>query len=119
MAQQSDVEARIQQGAGSPASRQVSWYETFSYASRFAAQHGVGLDHLPIAGTPQWCGMADDDARKLLSLVLGGVREALNHDVAQEHRAEASREVSTSADWSAISRRIRCRNEVYIPREVA
>lgn len=113
------TDARPQSGAGYPAaSQQVSWYETFTYASNLAAQHGLSLDHhlLPVAGTPQWCGMADTDARKLLALVLGGVREALNHDVAQEHRAEASREISKAADWKKVSR---SPSSVYIPREVA
>ena len=72
-------------GAGSPASQQVSWFEVYSFASRIAASHGTELHHLPLPGTPPWCGLPDDDARKLLALVLGGVREALQHEIKQEH----------------------------------
>ncbi|WP_131813251.1 DUF2742 domain-containing protein, partial [Mycolicibacterium fortuitum] len=86
-------------------------------AERLATSHDVGLNHLPLPGTPQWCQLADTDARKLLSLILGGVREALNHEVVQEHRAEASREICAAADWSAVARRIRSgRGDAYVPR---
>jgi hypothetical protein len=115
-----DAVTRSQSGAGYPASQQVSWFDTFTFAANIAAQHGLSLslDHasLPLAGTPQWCGMADDDARKLMALILGGVREALYYDARQASMAEASREISQAADWSRISRP---RSAVYIPREVA
>lgn len=122
MTDQRNVEARPDSGAGTPlASRQVSWFEVYSFAERFAANHDLdlqGLDLLP--GTPQWCGMDDDDARKLMALVLGGVREALNHEVAQEHRADASHEISAAADWTALSKRIaQGRGPAYIPRKAS
>ena len=133
MTDQKNVEARPDRGAGTPAmrttsyedvdlerncaSRAVAWFEVYSFAERFAASHDVALNHLPIPGTPAWCGMPDDDARKLMALVLGGVREALNHEVAQERRADASREISAAADWTALSQRIRNRaSGTYIPR---
>lgn len=108
------MEARTQQGAGSPASRQVNWYEAFAFASRIASQYGVTLDHreLPIAGTLQWCGMADDDARKLMALVLGGVREALANDAHQDALAQAGEAISGAADWSQVSRDVRRRHEI-------
>ncbi|BBY19020.1 DUF2742 domain-containing protein [Mycolicibacterium litorale] len=100
-----DEETPASTGGGTPASRQVNWFETFRYASRIAAEHGVVLNHraLPVAGTLQWCGMADNDARKLLSLILGGVREALTNDARQEAIADAGREISTAAPWSRIA----------------
>ncbi|GAA1681631.1 hypothetical protein MMUR_05540 [Mycolicibacterium murale] len=114
------TETRPLTGAGSPASAQVNWYSTFAFAERFAAGQDVQLANLPIAGTPAWCGLPDDDARKLLSLVLGGVREALNHDVEQEHRAAASREVSGSARWiTEHNRFLSNRGRTYIRRESA
>lgn len=104
-------------GVGTPASRQVNWYETFEYTERLAAHHDIGLDYRLIAGTPQWCGMADDDARKLLALVLGGVREALGKDTRQEAMADASTEISCAADWSALAREIvQGRGAAYITR---
>ena len=130
MTDQKNMEARADRGAGTPAitgrhgstisSRQVSWFEVYSFAERLATSHGVGLDHLPLPGTPAWCGMPDDDARKLMALVLGGVRESLNHDVAQEHLAEASKNIATSADWSALAKRIaQGRGAAYVPRREA
>ena len=104
MTDQRDVEARPDTGAGSPQSRQVAWFEVYRYAERLSTSHGVGLDHLPLPGTPAWCGMDDDDARKLLALVLGGVREALANEIHQDAMAEASQAISAAADWTAIAR---------------
>lgn len=108
------MEPRAQQGAGSPASRQVNWYEAFAFASRIANQYGVALDHreLPIAGTLQWCGMANDDARKLMALVLGGVRDALANDAHQDALAQAGEAISAAEDWSQVSRDVYRRHEI-------
>lgn len=111
------TETRPLTGAGSPASRQVSWFEVYAFAERLAANHGAALDHHLIAGTPRWCGMPDDDARKLLALVLGGVREALAHDAEQEQRAQASHDVAAGTDVDSIVRGIRRRaSSAYIRR---
>ncbi len=85
-------------------SRQVSWWEVYSFAERYAAGHALTLDHHLIAGTPQWCGMADDDARKLLAVLLGGVRDALRNDTHQAAAADASKAVSASTDWPTVAR---------------
>ncbi|MCV7287277.1 DUF2742 domain-containing protein [Mycolicibacterium wolinskyi] len=129
-----NVEARSPSGAGTPAtrtpshdvldqtntlSRQVSWFEVYQYAERLATSHGVVLNHLPLPGTPQWCGMPDTDARKLMALVLGGVREALNHEVVQEHLADAGKKIAASADWSALAQRIQSGHGPYIPRKAS
>lgn len=114
---QAKTETRPLTGAGSPASKQVNWHETYLYAERLAASHGVALNHQLIAGTPSWCGMADHDARKLMALILGGVREAIQNDARQEALADASREVSTAADWPAVAQRVRNgRGAAYIAR---
>ncbi|TPW98122.1 DUF2742 domain-containing protein [Mycolicibacterium fortuitum] len=118
------MEARADRGAGSPASRQVSWFETFKFAERLASSHDVGLNHLPLPGTPQWCQMDDTDARKLLALVLGGVREALANEIHQDAMAEASQAISAAADWTAIARaQLRHAHAVasgaYIPRRAS
>lgn len=108
--------------AGSPASRQVSWFEVYRYAERLATSEGVHtLDYLPIPGTPAWCGMDDGDARKLLALVLGGVREALTNDAHQSAMSEASQAISAAMDWTAVARsQLRHAHAVsagvYIPR---
>lgn len=115
------TEARPDRGAGSPASRQVNWFETFAFASRFAAQHGIPLDHraLPIAGTLQWCGLPDDDARKLLALVLGGVREALTNNIHQDAIAQAGKAISAAEDWSRVAKQVRRRREIDAMRRSA
>jgi hypothetical protein len=87
-------------------SRQVNWYEVYAFAERVATERGVALDHHLLPGTPRWCGMSDGDARKMLSLVLGGVREALINDIRQEAMAEASREIASATDWSAVAQRV-------------
>ncbi|MFV8232590.1 DUF2742 domain-containing protein [Mycolicibacterium fortuitum] len=132
MTHQKNVESRPCIGAGSPqhdvdntlVSRQVSWFETFKFAERLAASHDVGLNHLPLPGSPAWCGMADDDARKLMSMVLGGVREALTNDTHQTAMAEASQAISAAADWTAMARaQLRHARAVtsgaYIPRKAS
>lgn len=107
-------EACPQSGADTPASRRVNWYETFAFASRFASQHSIQLDHsvLPTAGTLQWCGLADDDARKLLALVLGGVREALTNDTRQDAIAQAGEAISGAEDWSRVAQQVQRRREI-------
>lgn len=102
--------------AGSLSSRQVAWFEVYRFAEHVAAQHGLPLDHTLIAGTPQWCGMPDTDARKLLAVILGGVREALAHDASQAAMADASREISAAATWSALGRG---RGRAYVPHRKA
>lgn len=108
------TETRPKTGAGSPASREVSWFETFRFANKIAAQHGVVLDHraLPIAGTLQWCGLPDSDARKLLSLLLGGVREALANDARQQAVHDAGEAVWEGEDWTDAARQLLRRREI-------
>lgn len=99
-------------GAGSPASRQVHWHSTFEFAEKFAARHGLVIDHTLIAGTVRWCDLPDDDAQKLLALILGGVRDAIGNDAAQEVLVQASHEIAAMPDWRPLNR-----GSVYIPRQ--
>lgn len=106
--------------SANPESRQVAWSEVYAFAQKWAAGQGITLDPIVIAGTPQWCGMPDDDARKLMALIAGGVREALSNDTRQGDLAEASKAIAASADWGRISRATRAgRGPNYIPRERA
>lgn len=107
-------------GGGTPASRQVSWFPTYTFLERFAANADVLLEGLPIPGTPTWCGLPDDDARKLIALAVGGVREALAHDTRQQQLAEASHEVAAAARWiSDENRFVQNRTRSYIPRKAS
>lgn len=70
-----------------------------------------------LAGTPEWNHLPDDHPDKLGAVLAAGVHHALRVDLAQENRAEASREVCTAANWSALAQRIaRGRGSAYIPR---
>lgn len=105
---------------GAGLSRQVSWFETYSYAARLAAEHDATLSNLPFPGTPQWCGLPDDDARKLLALLLGGVREALHNEVHQEHLADAGKKIAEAMDANALAQNIiQGRGPAYIERKSA
>ncbi|SCX24762.1 DUF2742 domain-containing protein [Mycolicibacterium fluoranthenivorans] len=109
-------------GGGTPESRQVNWYAVFRFVEHWSRRSTVDLfDHgLLIPGTPRWCALPDDDARKLMAVILGGVREALNHDVVQEHRADASREIAASQDWAVQAKRLTGRSgPAYIPRKAS
>lgn len=100
-------------------SRQVAWFEAFRFAGMVAAQHGIDLLHdgLPLPGTPLWCGLPDDDARKLLALLLGGVREAIANDARQAAVADASRAISAISTNTALGPRRPERGPSYIPRK--
>ena len=41
------------------ASRQVSWWDTHTFISELTADHL----NLPLAGTPAWCALSDDEPR--------------------------------------------------------
>jgi hypothetical protein len=60
--------------------------------------------------------MSDHDPRKLISLALDGEHHVLRKEVAQTALADASREISASADWTAISRDIHARSVFYAER---
>ena len=120
MTDQKNVEARTETiGAGTPAaSQQVSWWPVHEFLEAAVAQANHGP--VPIAGTPAWCALSDGDPRKLLSVAIAGQHHVLRTEIAQEHRADASREISAAADWTAMAQRIRNRaSGAYIPRREA
>lgn len=113
MTDQKNAETRTLTGAGSPVSQQVSWWDTHVFLGALIGQ----ANNLPPAGTPAWRSLPDSDPRKLLSLALAGEHHVLRMETAQAAMAEASRELSAAADWSALAQRIRNRSSsAYIPR---
>lgn len=96
-------------------SRQVAWFKVYEFVEQLLA----GMVSRPAAGTPEWCALPDTDPRKLAAVLDAGVHWTLRIDTEQEHRAEASKDVSAAADWSAVGRRMLSRNSVYIPRRIA
>lgn len=80
----------------------MSWWSVHE----FVAARTAGLD-FPTAGTPDWCALADDDARKLAAVLDAGQHHALRMETAQESLAEASKAVAAAADWPAIAQEVR------------
>ncbi|WP_082690206.1 DUF2742 domain-containing protein [Mycobacterium sp. M26] len=103
------TEVRPLAGAGSPASRQVSWWPVHDFIT--ALVHQANCGPIPAAGTPAWCELGDGDPRKLLAVAVAGEHHVLRVEIAQEAMAEASRAVSASPNW-----RTRPRGSSYIAR---
>lgn len=72
-----------------------------------------------IPGTPAWCQLKDTDPSKWRAVLWASIWWCLEQDARQAATADASRAISEAADWSQISRDIRRRSGVYIPRVVA
>jgi hypothetical protein len=81
-------------------SRQVAWWPVHEFV---AARIGDVIKSCPLLGTPAWCDLADDDPRKIAAVLDAAQHWALRLDVHQQQLAEASRDVSGAADWSAIA----------------
>ncbi len=95
-------------------SRAVNWWTVHLWVSPLLDAVG----NWPMAGTPAWCALADNDPVKLAAVFDAARHHALRVDTAQDAMAEASRAVSAAADWSAISRTLD-RGRAYIPRRRA
>lgn len=93
-------------------SRQVSWWDTHVFIAELVSQY----NELPVAGTPRWCALDASDPRKLIALAVEGEHHVLRKEVAQQARAETSRDISTAADWPAVAREMRQRNDFYTAR---
>jgi hypothetical protein len=101
-------------------SRAVSWWSVHEFAASILARVGA----FPLLGTPAWCLLDDSDPVKWAALLDAAQHYALRLETDQEQRAEASRDVSAAADWSALAsslhRRELGRNSpAYIPRKRA
>lgn len=96
-------------------SRVVSWPEV----NRFITEviKAATYAPLPIAGTPSWCELADDDIRKLIALAVAGEHHVLRCDLEQNAAADAARTIAAAENWPAIARQLRAgRGGAYIPR---
>ncbi|XTP33444.1 DUF2742 domain-containing protein [Mycobacterium sp. TJFP1] len=105
------MEARPDDGAGSPASSQeVSWWAVHQFLSAVVEQ--VKNTTLPWAGTPAWRELDDTDPRKLLSVAIAGEHHVLRVEIGQEQRAQAAEDVWGGADWSEAARQLPRRREI-------
>lgn len=110
-------------------SRQVSWWPVYEFADRWAQKAGLYLPPTElatvagvlIAGTPAWRALSDTDPAKLAAVVIGGVREALAHDIRQDALAAAAGVIRTDTEnWSTNAyRHISRASAPYIPRKQA
>jgi Protein of unknown function (DUF2742) len=84
-------------------SQQVSWYSVHELISAVLNE----VNDWPALGTPAWCSLRQDDPRKWAAVLDGGRHHALRLELNQEARADASKAVSSAADWSKVSHEIR------------
>jgi hypothetical protein len=88
-------------------SQAVSFWETHLFVQKYLDTAG----HYPPAGTPAWCELADGDRRKWAALLDFAQHHALRVETAQEARAQASRDVSSAADWGRVGAEVVRGNE--------
>jgi Protein of unknown function (DUF2742) len=93
-------------------SQQVSWWPVHEIAAPVLAQ----VQSWPMAGTPEWCALDDDDPAKWAALLDAAQHWALRVETLQEAHCDASREISAALDWSALAREINERTEFYAAR---
>jgi hypothetical protein len=93
-------------------SQAVSWWSVHE----FVAPLLTGVGSWPMAGTPAWCLLDDDDPIKVAALFDAAQHHALRVETCQEARAEASRAVSSALDWGALGREINQRTVFYAER---
>jgi len=96
-------------------SAQVSWWSVQEYVTPVLERAGS----YPMAGTPAWCALADDDPAKIAGIFDAARHWALRVETAQAAQCEASHDISAAADWSSVAKQIFRRRGAYIRREVA
>lgn len=110
-----DVETRTP-GAGSPASKQVSFEPVYELLSPLLGDPGL------IPGTPVWCQLDDTDPAKWQAILWAAVWWTVAQDARQASQSDAATEISAAGgpSWSALARRIaQGRGHAYIPRREA
>jgi hypothetical protein len=90
-------------------SQQVSWWSVREYVRPVLLRAGSW----PMVGTPEWCGLADDDPRKIAAVFDAASHWALRVELCQEAQCQASQAISADADWAAIAQHISNHNEFY------
>jgi DNA-binding transcriptional LysR family regulator len=93
-------------------SRQIGWYEVYLLLAPLLGERPTVLP-----GTPAWSLLPDDHPDKWQAILWASVWWCLDQDARQAAMAEASREISSAADWSAVAQQVRNgRGTAYIPR---
>jgi hypothetical protein len=92
-------------------SQQVSWWSVYE----FVTAH-LQADHWPMIGSPAWCALDDDDPVKWAAILEAAQHWALRVEGCQQAMADAAGEISAAADWSAIARSARVREDFHSSR---
>lgn len=82
---------------------QVAWWEVHLVVQRLLDAVG----EWPMAGTPEWCALPNDDPKKLAGIYDAAQHWALRVDTCQEATCQASQAISAAADWRAIARELK------------
>ena len=93
-------------------SQQVNWWTVHEYVIPV-------LDRVkawPMAGTPAWCLLDDGDPAKVAAVYDAARHHILRVETAQEALREAGEAISAAADWAAVARDVRNREEFYASR---
>jgi hypothetical protein len=93
-------------------SQQVAWWSVHEFVDPLLGRTGSW----PMAGTPEWGVLADSDPVKWAALLDAAQHWALRVEMCQTAEIDASHAISAAADWAAIGRAIRDRNEFYAQR---
>ena len=80
--------------------RSVDWWAVNEYVSSTLGRIGTW----PMAGSVEWRALPDGDPAKTAALLDAARHWALRVETCQQARAQASRDVSAAADWSAVAR---------------
>jgi Protein of unknown function (DUF2742) len=94
-------------------SRQIRYLPVYELVADRLGDPGL------IPGTPAWCQLDAADPAKWRALLWPTVWWCLAEDSRQTALAEASHEIGSAADWTAISRNMLQRNNIYIPRKAS
>jgi hypothetical protein len=72
----------------------------------------------PMAGTPEWCSLPDDDPRKLAALLDAARHWCFRLEINTEAQAlaEASHDISAAENWAVIAHQIHGRAQLYAER---
>lgn len=93
-------------------SRQVAYLPVYELVAPLLGRPGL------VPGTPQWVALDDTDPAKWRAIMWSAVWWAVAEDGRQAALADASREISTAADWPGLASAIHRRrtSAAYIPR---
>ena len=88
-------------------SRAVDWWTVHVFVDPWL----TAFRGWPMVGTPDWCALPDDSPIKWAALLDAAQHWALRLEGRGQACAEASKAISASYDWAAISNEIRQRGD--------